>query len=95
MEKDYYVLVPREWLQTLAEDQKKILFLLENRGDSAAVNSIGDYVAEAEAKKMLGRKTTWFWKMRQSGRLPSSKVGNKVFYLKEDLLNLISGKKQK
>src|SRR5437868_812360 len=85
---DEYLIVPRRWLQSISESQSKILSLLE-RGNTVA-NGIGDYISEKEAKNLLGRKTTWFWKMRSSGRLAFSKVGNKTFYLKQDIINLLN-----
>ncbi|MBI4947607.1 MAG: helix-turn-helix domain-containing protein [Bacteroidetes bacterium] len=56
--------------------------------------SVHDYITEAEAKKLLGRKTTWFWQMRTSGRLPFSKVGNKVFYNRNDIAKLLTDNRQ-
>src|SRR5215212_2648983 len=85
---DEYLIVPKRWLQSISESQSKILSLLEC-GNTVA-NGIGDYISEKEAKDLLGRKTTWFWKMRSSGRLAFSKVGNKTFYLRQDIINLIN-----
>lgn len=86
---DEYLIVPKRWMQSIADNQEKILSLLKERNGETA-SGIGDYISESEAKKLLGRKTTWFWQMRSSGRLAFSKVGNKVFYLKDDILGLIN-----
>lgn len=83
-----YFLVPKTWLSAIEEAQRKILSLLE-KGNNTAETGIGDYISEAEAKKLLGKKTTWFWQMRTSGRLPFAKVGNKVFYQKSDIIKLL------
>jgi hypothetical protein len=85
---DKYFIVPNNWLQTISEKQQQILSLLENKVASEH-NGIGGYISESEAKKLLGRKTTWFWNMRSSGRLAFSKVGGKTFYMKQDIINLL------
>ena len=51
--------------------------------------SIDDYVSELEAKKLLGRGTTWFWERRRSGELPYTKLGGQVFYLMKDLIKYL------
>jgi hypothetical protein len=84
-----YILVPKSWMREVLADQKKILAILENTGNGNS-NMLGDYISEVEAKKLLGKKQTWFWNMRTSGMLASSKVGNKVYYLRADILNLLN-----
>ena len=51
--------------------------------------SIDDYVSELEAKKLLGRGTTWFWERRRAGELPYTKLGGQVFYLMKDLIKYL------
>ena len=51
--------------------------------------SFDDYVSELEAKKLLGRGTTWFWERRRSGELPYTKLGGQVFYLMKDLIKYL------
>ncbi len=80
-------------MQLIEENQQKILNLLGVENNEP--DSIGDYIMEKEAKKLLGRKTTWFWKMRSSGQLPFSKIGNKVFYRKTDILNVLERNQQR
>lgn len=88
-----YVLVPKRWLESISRDQKQILSLLEN-GDSSAVHSVGDYLSEQEAKKLLNKKTTWFWKMRTSGQIASTKIGGTNYYEKKDILNILDKNKK-
>lgn len=83
------LLIPREWLQSLMQKQDKILSLLEKGDVSSANECVGDYISEDEAKRQLGRKTTWFWNLRTTGILPFSKIGKKIFYLKSDIKKLI------
>ena len=51
--------------------------------------SVNDYVSELEAKKLLGRGTTWFWERRRSGELPYTKLGGQVFFLMKDLIKYL------
>lgn len=92
-QEDEYLLVPKSWLKSISESQQKILSLLEGTNPAGATG-IGDYIPETEARKLLGRKTTWFWNMRTTGQLPFAKVGNKIFYLKEDIKNLLDNNKR-
>ena len=62
--KEGYILVPHAWLQSLSEKQDKLISLLEKGGIANPNDCIGDYITEDEAKRQLGRKTTWFWSMR-------------------------------
>ena len=89
MNEESYLLVPREFLESISENQKRIIALLEQKNGHSG-NSIGNYIPESEAKKLLGKKTTWFWKMRSSGQLLYYKVGNKVFYNMNDIIKLVS-----
>ena len=80
-----FVLVPRAWLESLAENQQRILEHLEGKQKQ---NLTGDYISEETAKKEFGKGNTWFWNKRKSGELPFVKVGGKVWYHQSDLLNL-------
>lgn len=84
------LVVPKAFLDSLTEKQNKILALLEKLQDK---NQIGDYIPEAEAQKVLGRKTTWFWTMRSRGMLAFAKVGSKVFYSRRDIEQLLADHK--
>jgi hypothetical protein len=86
---DGYLLVPKAWLEAIMETQRKILCLLEKDGISEKDSPLNGYISELEAKKLLGRKTTWFWQMRTSGRLAFAKVGSKIFYNKTDIAKLL------
>ena len=57
--------------------------------------SVNDYVSELEAKKLLGRGTTWFWERRTSGELPYTKLGGQVYYLKIDLVKYLEDRSSK
>lgn len=79
------VLVPREFLESLAENQQRILEHLEAKQSQ---NLTGEYISEEDARKELSKGATWFWTKRKTGELPSKKVGGKVWYKRADLLQL-------
>ena len=57
--------------------------------------SIDDYVSDLEAKKLLGRGTTWFWERRRAGELPYTKLGGQVYYLKSDMIKYLEDRSSK
>jgi hypothetical protein len=82
------VLVP---LEMLDEIKQLISDLKSNKNESLEKPQVlGEFIAEKDARKLLGRKTTWFYEQRRSGRLPYSKVGSKVYYKRDDLFNLLT-----
>ena len=81
------LLVPQNFLEEISERQEQILTILSEERESN--QSLGDFISEAEAAKLLGRKTTWFWNLRKQGIMPFTKVGNKVFYAKQDILKMM------
>lgn len=78
-------MIPKTQLDQILETQQRILQILEGNGSQ----KMNDYLSEEEVKKMLGRKTTWFWRMRNIGKLSYTKVGGKVFYFRKDIEKLI------
>ncbi len=80
-------LVPQETLIQLIAGQERILRAISEKAEKK--DSIGDYISETEAKKILGRKSTWFWNLRKKGKLAFTKVGNKIFYSRADILSFI------
>lgn len=82
------VLVPVQ----LVDEIKQLLSEIKGKQtfDSGQDTILGEFIPEKEARKILGRKTTWFYEQRRSGRLPYSKVGSKVFYRTKDIYALIS-----
>jgi hypothetical protein len=81
------LLVPQGFLEEIYEQQEQILALLSKEKEPN--QTLDEFVSEADASKMLGRKTTWFWKLRKEGVLPFTKVGNKVFYSRQDILHML------
>lgn len=81
------VLVPQEFLESIAEQQQRILEVLERSIPSSLT---GDHIPEHEARQSLGKGSTWFWEQRKSGALPYTKVGGKVYYRRSDLAKLFN-----
>jgi len=86
---DEFYLVPKVILEKILEGNNKILLKLSSSENQGGKSLPGDYIVEADAKVMLNKKTTWFWKMRQSGFLPASKVGGKNYYRRQDIQKLL------
>jgi hypothetical protein len=82
-----FYIVPKKSLDEIAENQRRIIDLLTARQETT--NTLGDHIPESEASKLLGRKTTWFWNLRRCGKLPFTKVGNRVWYLRKDIISLL------
>ncbi len=81
------VLVNQNHLDRLEAKLAQILDIIQNRDQQRA--TLGKYVSEHEAKKLLGKSTTWLWEQRTKGKLPSSKVGATNYYRLEDIEKLI------
>ena len=75
------VLVPVAWLKQLEEKMDSLM----SRYQEPEVKTLGGWISEEEAKKLLGRETTWFWQKRKVGELRYTKAGNKIFYEMDDL----------
>ena len=96
-EQNYFkemILVPKWLLQEIYKTQGKILIALEKLPTAQPVLTGmvgGKYIPETTAKEMLGKGTTWFWQMRKSGQLKYKKVGSKIYYVIQDIENLIEG----
>jgi hypothetical protein len=85
------ILVPQNFLEGMAETQKQILEHLKKIKPSD--ENVGDYISEVQAKKLLKKKTTWFWNKRTCGELPFTKVGNTIYYSKADIQKLFDKNK--
>ncbi len=81
-------LIPNHRLEAIEEAQAEILALLKGKSMSTAEEL--NYVDEKRAIQLVGKRATWFWQMRTSGRLKYTKVGAKVFYSLDELKRLVS-----
>jgi hypothetical protein len=97
-EKQYQSEPTRKLVQVLGEvfdsllaNQERIIALMGEGGQTATTSrSIGEYLSQEEAEEWLQRGKTWFWNMRTTGQLGFSKIGNKVFYKKSDIEELLN-----
>ena len=78
-------LLPENVLDSLVAKQDRILELLEAKKEAA----LNGYVTEKQAIEIVGKKTTWFWQMRKSGRLSFKKIGQTIYYLLNDIYSLL------
>lgn len=81
------VLVPVQLVDEIKQLLNELKLNQTSKSDSLPV--LGEFISEKDARKLLDRKTTWFYEQRKCGRLPYSKVGSKVFYRILDIQNLI------
>jgi len=83
------VIIPAKELKAILDNQNKILKLLENISiDKTQKKYEFNYLKEEDAKKILGKKSTWFWKQRTEGKLSYSKIGNSIFYKRTEIEKL-------
>ncbi len=47
------------------------------------------WITEGEAKLLIGGKTTKLWKLRKTGQLAYSKIGNRTFYKLSSIQDLL------
>jgi hypothetical protein len=90
-QKHSMVILPAEDYEELKESSKltrEIYNLLV--GSSSQNAALKEYISEKEAKKLLGKGTTWFWNQRNSGKLAFKKLGATVYYKSSDILNLLN-----
>lgn len=90
------ILLETDQLEQLAEGIKEVKsLLLKERNHPSHL----DLLRTSEVKKILKLKDSSLATLRQNGTLPFSKVGGTIYYLKEDILELIrnnySGKNEK
>ena len=79
------VMLPREKYEKLNSMVEEIYGRLCENNDHCPPKVINGYISEKDAKEMTGRKTTWFWERRKSGKLPHKKLGATVYYKMDDL----------
>ena len=81
------VVVPAQLVDEIKQLLNDLKVNQSSKSDSTPV--FGEFISEKDARKLLDRKTTWFYEQRRSGRLPYSKVGSKVYYRLIDIHKLL------
>jgi hypothetical protein len=81
------VVVPAQLVDEIKQLLNDLKVNQSSKSDSTPV--FGEFISEKDARKLLDRKTTWFYEQRRSGRLPYSKVGSKVYYKLIDIHKLL------
>lgn len=77
-----YLIIPEDVIDDLREAVKHL------RDMGSKTSKVGELISEEEAKKKLGRETTWFWYMRKKGKLSYTKIGATVFYYEKEIEKL-------
>src|SRR6185437_7597466 len=85
------VILPEEIVTELLENQKQILSALSQK--SIPPSGLEGYITDKEAQILLGKKSTSLYNLRTNCELSFSKVGNKVYYLKADIIKLLEKNK--
>ncbi|WP_224995940.1 helix-turn-helix domain-containing protein [Cesiribacter sp. SM1] len=77
------------------EEVKEVLKFLKSKADeNDSLPKLKNWITEKQAMLLLGKKETWFWKMRNSNQLAFSKMGGTVFYEMADIEELIARNKR-
>ncbi|MGD9994117.1 MAG: hypothetical protein AB7S69_12540 [Salinivirgaceae bacterium] len=84
------VILPATDYQELVAKVESILNCVNLNESNASI--FNGYISEKDAMKETGYKSTWFWQQRTSGKLPFKKLGAKVMYKIDDLINLMEEK---
>jgi len=82
-------IVSEDFLEQIKEKQDKILNLLQ---DGKVLNQ-NEFITETQAKEILQKKSTWFWQMRKTGKLPFRKIGKSIYYSKKEINQLLENSK--
>ena len=78
-----------EYLRRLEQKLDKVLV---ESGQSTP--TLGEFVPEEQAEKIIGKKTTWLYNKRKQGYLNTYKVGRKNFYKLSELQKLIEDEQE-
>jgi hypothetical protein len=81
------VLIEEQRFESLFNKVEQIYDALIN-GASKATSDLNGFVSEDDATKLIGKSKTWLWRKRADGSLAFHKLGSKIYYVKDDLLNL-------
>ncbi len=74
--------------ETFATELKKVGNLVNTKSNNS--NSETELLNREETSKLLKISFTTLWKHSKNGLLPSKKLGNKVYYFKQDVYNYLN-----
>ena len=63
---------------------------MANRGEPVCDDEMKPFYSRAEAMALLHVNSATLWRWGKSGYLPTTKVGGKVFYKKQDLVKILN-----
>lgn len=85
-----FVIVPFEKMNEILLKLDQLYDAVLNKKNEVVNHGLDDFIAETEAKVILNRGTTWFWKKRDSGDL-TGKFNGHWYYRKSDIMSFIEG----
>jgi predicted DNA-binding transcriptional regulator AlpA len=74
--------------ETFETELKKVSNLVNTKPSNS--NSETELLNREETSKLLKISFTTLWKHTKNGLLPSKKLGNKVYYFKQDVFNYLN-----
>jgi hypothetical protein len=83
-----HLIVSKETVDKLLDGQQTIIQLI--RGTSQDFPA--GYITEKKAIELINKKSTWFWQMRKSGKLPFKKIGRTIYYSFSEINSLLENK---
>lgn len=57
--------------------------------------TLGDWLSEEQAQELLNLGTTSLWSLRKQRKVVTSKIGNRTYYSRESILELIEKNSKK
>lgn len=81
-----FLIVPKAFL----DEQSRKLDQVINLITDGQATGREDWIPEKEAQLLTGKKATTLWKYRKSDKVKWTKLGNKVFYSRESIIQLLN-----
>ena len=51
---------------------------------------LGDWITEEQARELLQRGATSLWDLRKRKKITASKIGNRIYYNRQSIINYIN-----
>lgn len=57
--------------------------------------NLGDWLTEEQAQELLGKRTTSLWGLRKTGQVKFSKIGGRIYYDRQSILDHLKSNSSK
>jgi hypothetical protein len=57
--------------------------------------NLGDWLDELQTRELLHRGATSLWGLRKTNKLKFKKMGNRIFYSRQSIIDFLEGKSKK